>query len=66
MTTTGNFECFYHFIFETDFLNDKNLFQKTEVPFLIIHSTKIESAIFPHKTALPRANVKTNRMGSTK
>ena len=63
VTTTGNFECFPYFIFDADFLKDKNLFQKTGVLFF---STKIESAIFPHKTALPEANVKTNRMRSTK
>ena len=32
----------------------------------LVQSTNIESATFPHKTALPEANVKTNRMGSTK
>ena len=29
-------------------------------------STKTESAAFPHKTGLPLANVKTNRMGIAK
>ena len=55
LTTIGNFECFHYFYFERNFLKKENLFQKTGVPFLV-ESTKIESA----------ANVKTNRMGSTK
>ena len=33
---------------------------------VLVQSSKIESAIFSHKTALPEANAKTNRMGSTK
>ena len=65
LTTIGNFECFHYFYFERNFLKKENLFQKTGVPFLV-ESTKIESATFPHKTALSEANVKTNRMGSTK
>ena len=48
MTTTGDFECFHHFNFETNFLKNENLFQKTGVPFLV-ESIKIESATFPHK-----------------
>ena len=32
MTTSGNFEQFQHFNFEIDFLENKNIFQKTEVP----------------------------------
>ena len=30
----GNFESFQHFNFETDFLENEKLFQKTGVPFL--------------------------------
>ena len=33
VTTTGNFECFYYFIFETNFLKNESLFQKFVVPF---------------------------------
>ena len=40
-------------------------FQKTWISFLV-QSTKIECAIFSDKTALPEANVKTNRIGITK
>ena len=63
MTTNRNLECFHCFIFETDFLKNKNLFKKLEYTFLV-QSANIESAIFPHKSALPEANIKTNRMGS--
>ena len=33
VTTTGNCECFHYFIFETTFLKNENIFQKTGVPF---------------------------------
>ena len=65
MTITGNFEHFQYFNFEADFLENKSLFKETGEPFLV-ESTKIENASFPYKTAMPEANVKTNRMASTK
>ena len=34
--------------------------------FVLVQSTKIECAIFPHKSALSGANVQTNRKGCTK
>ena len=40
-------------------------FLKTWISFLV-QSTKIECTIFSDKTALPEANVKTNRIGITK
>ena len=43
----------------------KIFLKKLECCFLV-QSTKIENATFPHKTALPEANVKTNGVGSTK
>ena len=43
----------------------KAFFKKTGVSFLV-ESTKIENASFPYKTAISEANVKTNRMVSTK
>ena len=55
----------WNFNFETNFLKNTNLFQKTGVLFLI-ESTKIENAKFSYKTALSEATVKTNRMKSTK
>ena len=57
-------------IFNT--LTLKQVFRKTQTFFtklkdhFLIESTKIENATFPQKTALSEANVKTNRMGSTK
>ena len=65
MTISGNLERFQYFNFERDFLENENLFQKTGVPFLD-ESTKIENASFPYKTTISEANVKTNRMVSTK
>ena len=65
VTITGNFEHFQYFKFETDFLENENLFQKTGVPFLV-DCTKIENALFPYKTAISEANVKTNRIASTR
>ena len=62
MTITGNFERFLYFNFETSFLKNTNPFQKLEYRFLV-ESTKIESTIFPYKTALSEANVKINRIG---
>ena len=60
-----NFKRFQYFNFETDFLENENLFQKTGVPFWV-ESTKIENASFPYKTAISEVNVKTNRMVTTK
>ena len=59
------FWTFSTFNFKTTFLKNENFFQKTGVCFLV-ESTKIENATFPNKTALPEANVNTNRMWSTK
>ena len=51
--------------FDSHFLENENLFQKTGVPFFI-ETTKIENTSFPFKTALSKANVKTNRMATAK
>ena len=59
------FKHFQYFNFETDFLENENFFQKPGVPFLV-ESTKIENASFPYKTAISEANVKTNKMVTTK
>ena len=63
MTIAGNFERFQYFNFETDFRENENLFQKTS---FLVESTKIENAPFSYKTVESEANVKTNRMVSTK
>ena len=47
------------------FWKTKIFLKKLEYPFLV-ETTKIENALFPFKTALPKANVKTNRMATTK
>ena len=41
------------------FWKTQTLFKKVEYRF-IVKSTKIEKAVFPYKTALSEANVKTN------
>ena len=46
-------------------MKNANPFQKSGVPFLV-ESTEIENAIFPYKTALSEAYIKTNRIESTK
>ena len=43
----------------------KTFFEKLDYYFLV-ESTKIEKASFPYKTAIPEANVKSNRMVTTK
>ena len=43
----------------------KTFYKKLEYRFLV-ESTKIENPTYPHKTGLSEANVKINRMGSTK
>ena len=65
MTIIENFEHFQHFNFETNFLKKQTLFKKVESRFSI-QSIKIDNATFPYKTALSEANLKANRMGSTK
>ena len=54
-----SFKRFRYFNFETNFLENENLFQKTGVVFLV-EATKIEITPFPFKTALSEANVKIN------
>ena len=63
MTVSGNFERFQCDNFETDFLQNENLFEKNRFS---VGSTKIENTSLPYKTAISEANVKTNRMVSTK
>ena len=47
------------------FLKMKTFFKKLEYHFLV-ERTKIENASFPYKTAKSEANIKTNRMLTTK
>ena len=65
MTISESFKRFQYFNFETNFLENENLFRKTGVLFLV-ENTKIENTSFPFKTALSEASVKKNRMATTK
>ena len=47
------------------FWKTKTFFKKLEYRFLV-ETTKIENTSFPFKTALSEANVKTNRMATSK
>ena len=47
------------------FWTTKTFFKKLECCFLV-ESIKIENALFPYKTAISKASVKTNRIASTK
>ena len=47
------------------FWKTKNSFKKPEYRFLV-ESTRIENASFPYKTSISEANVKTNKVVTTK
>ena len=64
MAISESFKRCQYFNFETNFLENENLFQKTDR--FLAETTKIENTSFPFKTALSEANVKTNRMATTK
>ena len=51
VTFTRNFECLHYFNLTTNFLKNEKLFQK--------NCSTIEDALFPYKTALSEASVKT-------
>ena len=51
--------------FKQIFWKRKTFFKKLEYRFLV-QTTKIDNTSFPLKTTLPEANVKTNRMATTK
>ena len=58
--------CFNVFnILKQIFWKTEIFLQKLEYHFLV-ESTKIKNASFPYKTAMLEANVKVNRIGSTK
>ena len=59
------FQTFQYFNFETNFLENENLSQKTGGQFLV-ETTETENTSFPFKTALSETNIKTNRMTTTK
>ena len=63
VTISESFKRFQYFDFETNFLENEN--EKLIYRFLV-ETTKIENTSFSFKTALSEANVKTNRMATTK
>ena len=65
MTITQILNVFNTLTLKWIFWKTQTLFKKLEYRFLV-ESTKIDIATFPYKTALSEANVKANRMGSTK
>ena len=56
---------FYSLTLKQIFWKTKTFFKKLEYYFLV-ESIKIENALFPYKTAISEANVKTNKMVTTK
>ena len=55
---SGNFKRFQYSNFETDFLENGSLFQKTGVPFFSWISTKIENVSLPYKTVYQKPMVR--------
>ena len=62
MRISKSFKRFQCFNFETNFLENGNIFQKPGEPGFLVETTKIENTSFPLKTARSETNVKTNRM----
>ena len=56
-----SFKRFQYFNFETNFLENDNLFLKIGVPFLV-ETSKTENTSFSFKNALSKVYVKKNRM----
>ena len=65
VTICESFKRFQYFNVETNFLENENLFQKIWVLFFSWNH-KIENTSCPFKTVLSEANLKTNRMVTTK
>ena len=64
VTISAIFERFQYLTLKQIFWKTKFFPQKLEYRFLF-ESTMIENAPFPYKTAVPEANIKTNRKVST-
>ena len=65
MTISERFEHFQYFNFEIDFLEKENFFKKLEYRFLV-ERTKSQKGIISIQNCQSEANVKTNRMVTTK
>ena len=64
LAISESFKRFQYLNSETNFLENESPYKKLEYRFLV-ETTNIENK-FPFKTALSKANVKTNRMATTK
>ena len=64
MTVFGNFEQFQYFNFEINFLKKPNFLKNWSTVFWL--KVLWLTTTLPYKTALSKANVKTNRIGSIK
>ena len=65
MAISENFKRFNTLTLKQVFWKTKTIFKKLESRFLV-ETPKIQNTSFPFKTALSEANVKTNRMATTK
>ena len=65
MTIIGSLNIFNTVTLKHIFWKTKTFFKKLEYGFLV-ESNRIENALFPYKSVMSKANVKTNRMVSTK
>ena len=65
VTSSENFKHFQYFNFEANSWKTKTFFKKLEQLFLV-ERTKIETASFRYKSAISEANIKTNKMVTTK
>ena len=65
MTISGSLNIFNVVTLKHIFWKTKTFFKKLEYGFLV-ESNRVENASFPYKSVISKANVKTNRMISTK
>ena len=65
VTITENLSVFKTLSLKQIFWKKKTFFKKLEYRFLV-ESSNIENALFPYKIAISEANVKTNKMVTTK
>ena len=65
VTISENLNVFNTLTFKQIFWKTITFFKKLDYPFLV-EATNIENTSFPFKTVLQQANVKTNRMTTTK
>ena len=66
VTNIEDFERFQCFNFKTNLGKNKTAFSKNWSYHFLVGSTRMESTLFPYGTVTSEADVKTNRMRSTK